>query len=799
MPAIDLRQAVRALVRRPAFAVTAVALVALGAGANAAVFAVVRGVLLRPLPFTQPDRLVAVWPRAFVANQDLTFWRTHVTSLEHVAGIAPGWLMALTDDDGEPLRVTGARVTDSLFGLLGAAPALGRTLAEGDGAAGRDRVAVLSDGLWRRRFGADPGVVGRQVRIDGVEHAVVGVMPPGFEMLGLRTDLWVPLWSQPGTPEDRTSFAMAVGRLRPGATAASASRELAALRQDMQRAFGYDADWGRTLRAEALGDVTSGPVRTALLVLLAAVGVVLLLAATNLATLTLGRSIERSHEVAVRTAVGASRGRVVAQLLLEQGLLAVAGALVGLGLARLLLPALVRRIPPDVPRQAEIALDGTVFAAVLGATTVLTAVAALVPALLAARSGVQPLLAQRQGTAATGRQRALGVLVAAQVALAAVLGGGAGLMLRSMWRLQQVDPGFEPSGVLAFRLQTTATYRALSTGLPYYARIGERLAALPGVRAVGAAAHLPLGGYAWTIPVRRADRPVPPGTSPPAVGWRFVWGDYFQAMRIPLLAGRLFTTADTTTAAPVAILNERLARTLFGSPAAAVGQRVAQQGGGRSGETVADVVGVVGDVRHEALDTPPASEIFRPLEQTFMFPMQIVLRVDGDPAALAGPVRQAAYAVDATVPVADLQPLPAMLSGTLGRPRLIAWLLGVFATAGLALCVIGLYGLVAVRVRQRQREFGIRLALGATPASLAAATVAQGLVLAGIGVLVGVPAALGLTRFMRGVIYGVSASDPLTFVALPLVLVFVAALACYVPARRAGRVDPVRVLAGDAG
>ncbi|MGE3473425.1 MAG: ABC transporter permease, partial [Vicinamibacterales bacterium] len=461
MPPIDLGQALRALVRRPLFALTAIALVALGAGANAAVFAVVRGVLLRPLPFAEPDRLVAVWPQTFVANQDLAFWRAHVTSLEAVAGVAPGWLMALTDDDGEPLRVTGARATDALFDLLGASAALGRPLAPGDGAAGRDRVAVLSDGLWRRRFAADPGVVGRRIRIDGVDHEVVGVMPSAFELLGLRTDLWVPYWSEAGTPDDRTSFALAIGRLRPGATTVTASRELAALVPGMQRALGHDADWGRTMHAEGLGAVTSGRVRPALLVLLAAVGLVLLLAATNLATLTLGRSIGRGHEVAVRAAVGASRGRLVAQLLLEQGLLGVAGALAGLWVARVLLPALVSRIPPEVPRQAEIALDGVVVAAVLGTTIVLTALAALLPAVVAARAGVQPLLGQRHGTARPGRQRALGALVAAQVALAAVLGSGAGLMLRSMWHLQHVDPGFDPSGVLAFRLQTTASYRAL--------------------------------------------------------------------------------------------------------------------------------------------------------------------------------------------------------------------------------------------------------------------------------------------------------------------------------------------------
>lgn len=793
----DVRFAVRHLVRRPLFALTAVALLALGAGANAAVFSVVRAVLLRPLSFESPDRLVALWPGTFVTNDDIGFWRDRVPSLGAVASVSPGWLMALVADGGEPLKITGARVTGNLFDLLGTAPALGRTLADADGTPGRARVTVLSHRLWRQRFSGDPLVIGRSVQIDQQPHEVVGVLPDGFELLGQRTDLWIALPFAAGTPAQRTNYSLALGRLRDGATADTATAELNAVVPEMRRAFAHADDWGRALQAASLLDVTTGPVRPALLLLFAAVGLGLLLAAANLGTLVLGRSIERARELAVRSAVGASRADVLRQLVAEQALLGAGGALTGLLLARLLLPLLVASLPADVPRLAEIALDRTVFLAVLVVSMGLTVATAIVPALVASRSGLQPLLRQHTSTDTPCRQRALGGLVAVQVALAVVLGIGAGLMLRSMWHLQHVDPGFDPRGVLGFRLQTTSKYRALTAGLPYLRQVADRLVGLPGVTGVGAAGHLPLSGYSWKTPLRRADRPALPGETVPTVGWRFTWGDYFEVMRIPVIAGRVFTSHDTTAAAPVAIVNERLARTYFGGAAAAMGQRVVQGGIAGAGETTAEIVGVVGDVRHDALDTPPVAEIFRPLAQTFMFPMQFVVRTTQNAAALAGEVRRLAYEVDPTVPVAELQPMTALLAGTLARPRLLAFLLTVFAAAGVLLSVVGLYGVVAVRVRQREREIGIRMALGASAARVAGSVVSHGLGHALTGVVLGVPVALALVRFMDSQVFGVTTRDPTTFVLLPLILTAVTALACYVPARRAAQVDPVVAIKAD--
>ena len=794
----DLRLAMRTLGRRPTFAVTAILLLALGAAANAVVLSVVQGVLLRPLPFAAADRLVAVWPGQYVSNEEIGLWRDRTTSLSEVAGVATGWLMALVAEGGEPLKVTGNRVSDNLFTMLGAPAAVGRALAPGDGTPGRERVAVISDRLWRQRFAADPAIIGRSVLVDQVAHEVVGVMPPAFEVLGERADLWVPLPFVPGSPAQRSQFSLALGRLRPGATESAASQELAALAPEMRRLLGRSDEWGRTMRVAGLQGATTGTVRPALTLLLVAVGLVLLLGAVNLGTLVLGRSIERARELAVRTAVGASRRHLVRQLLVEQGVVAVAGGLAGLGLAHAALPVFVAGLPAEVPRQGEIVLDVTVVAAVLATSVGLALLMTLVPALVALRPGVQPLLRQHQSTDTPGRQRALGGLVAAQVALAVVLGIGAGLMLRSMWQLQRVDPGFAADGVLAFRLQTTSKYRALSAGLPYLRQVGDRLQALPGVTAVGAIGHLPMSGYSWTIHVHRPEQPPGPGEAGPLVGWRFVWGDYFGAMRIPLTAGRRFATADVASAAPVALVNEALARSLFGDPASAIGQRLVQKGGGRDEDTVVEVVGVVADVRHEGLDVAPRPELFRPLEQTFMFPMHLVVRTGSDPAALAGSVRRAAYEVDSTVPVADLQPLTTLLAATLGRPRLLAVLLSVFAVAGVLLSVVGLYGVVAVRVRQREREIGIRMALGATARAMAADVVRQGLRQAGAGLLLGVPAALALTRLMEGMVYGVTTRDPWTFASLPLLLAAVAGAACYLPARRAARVDPVVAIRTDA-
>jgi putative ABC transport system permease protein len=795
MRAPDLTLACRSLLRRPAFTLTAILLLALGAGANAAVFSVVRGVLLRPLPYHQPDRLVVLWPDTFVNNEDLRFWRERTHSFEQIAANSPGWMMSLVVQGREPIKVTGGRTSDNFFTTLGAGAAIGRTVMPGDSVPSQSRVVVLSAPIYEQHFDNDPNVLGRRVLLDNVEHEVIGVMPRGFEFLEPGTDVWAPMPFDPASAQNRAQFSAAFARLGASVTIEQATAELHQLVPAMRAELKKTSEWGREGRAVSLQEHVTGNVRSTLLILLAAVGLILLLAAVNLGTLVLGRTIERAQEMAVRTALGASRVRLLRQLVAEQAVLASAGALGGLLLARVALPVLVSRIPPEMPRQAEIAFDATVFMTVFVATVTLSILMALVPVAAAARPELQPLLRQNYSTETPTRRRALGSLVAAQIALAVVLGIGAGLMLRTLWNLQQVDPGFNARGVLTFRLQTTSKPMNLTRGLVYFEQVLERVRAVPGVTDVGAIQHLPMSGYNWTANVWKPEQPPAPGAARPTAIWRFVGWDYFRTMGIELRAGRDFTADDRTPAPGVAIINETLARKEFGSAQAAVGRRLTSYSAG--GEQVVEVVGVVRDVRFMSLDQPARPEMYRPLAQTFMFPMAFVVRTAGEPAAVGAAIRQAAFAVDPMIAVAEMQPLTSLIAGSLGRPRLLAWLLSVFAAVGLALGVIGVYGVVAYRVRQQQREFGIRLALGAGPDRIAQGVLSQGAMYAGAGVAVGVPLAFGLTQLMESVLFGVTTRDPLTFTALPVAIALTTLAACAIPARRAARINPVATIRGD--
>ena len=793
----DLTLAVRNIFRRPGFAVVAILLLALGAGANAAVFSVVRGVLLRPLPFPEPERLMAFWPTNFVSNEEVAYWREHTRSFTHIAAISPGWMMGLVAETGEPIKVTGGRVSDNIFQALGARAAIGRTIEPGDARPGAPAVAVLSDKLWRSRFNADPNVIGRGIQLDGEPNTIVGVMPPDFDIFSRGHDLWSALPWDPSSRNHKATFSQALARLAPGVTPEAATREIVGLAPAMRKDLVKANEWGRNVHVLPLRESMTGNVRPALLILLGAVGLILMLAAVNLGTLVLGRSIERVTEMALRTALGASRGRLLRLIVAEQAVLAIAGALVGTGLAYVALPALISRIPPEVPRTAEITLDWNVLAIVMAASIAVAVLVSLIPAVITARPNLQPLLRQSRMTETPARRRALGALVAVQIALAVVLGIGSMLMLRSMWNLERVNPGFDPNNVLTFRLQTTAKHRAMTTGLPYLQQMIDRVKAMPGVTDVALAAHLPMSGYSWTMAARRADRPVEPGQQAPQVGWRFVHGDYFKTMRIPLKYGRTFTDADNVKAPQVTILNETLARRYFGDAAAAVGQTLILMSGRTGEDEAVEVVGVTGDVRHLGLDREPIAELFRPFLQTFMFPMAMVVRTDGPPEQIGAAVRQAAFEIDPVVPVAEMQAYTTLIADTLGRPRLMGYLLTIFAGAGLALGLVGVYGVVAYRVRQREREIGIRLALGAMPKEVARRVIAQGAWHAVAGVAIGLPTAFFLSRVMASMLFGVTTRDPLTFTVLPISIVAVTTLACYLPARRAARVDPVTAIKQD--
>ena len=793
MRAPDLTIALRNLIRRPAFAITAILLLALGAGANAAVFSVVRGILLRPLAFPQAERLVAIWPDGYFSNEEIDWLRTRAQSFDAISGLSPGWMMSLVIPGQQPVKVTAGRTLDNFFTTLGVDAALGRTIVPGEALRGRNGVVVLSASLFEQQFGGDPSAIGRRVLIDGLDHEVIGVMPRGFEFMRPGTDVWVPWPYDPSSAQQQRSTSLAAfGRLVPGLTVMHASSALQALAPIARGELDKVEDWARDIRAISLHEAVTGDVRSTLLILLAAVGLIFLLAAVNLGTLVLGRSMQRTREIAVRTALGASRARLIRQLVVEQAVIASAGAITGLGLAYAALPILVRGIPAEMPRQHDIVLDVVVFATVFSATILIAITMALVPVAIGARPELQPLLRQTHSTEPPARRRALGALVAAQIALAVILGIGAGLMLRTLWNLQQVDPGFQASNVLTFRLQTTSRRLNLPRGLVYFDRVVERVRALPGVVTVGAIQHLPMSGYNWTAYVWRPDDPPAPGSERPTAIWRFTGWDYFSAMGIRLRAGRAFTPQDQTDAPAVAIINEALAQREFGSAEAAVGRRLVSVSAG--GEQVIEVVGVIRDVRYASLDIPARPELYRPLAQTFMFPMAFVVRTTGEPSSIAAAVRQAAFEVDPMIPVAELQPLTSLLAGSLGRPRLLAFLLSIFAAAGLALGLIGVYGVVSYRVRQQERELGIRLALGAGPQRIAQRVLSQGLAYAVAGLVIGVPIAFALARFLDSAVYGVTPHDPLTFTVLPVAVMLTAVVACAIPARRAARVDPATTI-----
>jgi len=790
----DVRLALRAFRRNPGFSALAVLIVALGAGANASVFSVVRAVLLEPLPYAHPDRLVSIWPTGFVSSADMEFLRSRAHSFTAVAAASPGWTMTMIGA-GEPVRVTATKGSGNLFDSLGVRPLLGRTFATGEDVPGRHRVAVISYGLWQSRFGGSPAAVGRVVTLEGAPYEIVGVMAADFELIGRDAELWMPLPFDVTSPFYKGPSSQAIGRLREGIDVASATRELRSIIPEWQRALGYEKDWGEGLVAIPLRDLIVGEVRRPLIVLAVAVALVVLLTAVNLGTLLLGRHVARRTEMAVRGALGASKSRLVRQSATESVVLAAAGVAAGVLVARATLPLLVRILPPEMPRLAAITIDPFVLVAVLAASLGSVLAFGVIPAVLA--SGVISSNAiaagfNRSTDPRTGR-RTLNALVVSQVALAIVLGIAAALMVRSLYELQQVDPGFEPASVLTLKVNPSGEkYRGIDRVLPYYREVMQRIAAVPGVETVGAINHLPLSGYNWIMTVRLDERPLPAGVSPPTTGWRMIDGAYFDAMRIPLLAGRTFTEHDTRTSPKVAIVNDAFAVKFFGSPAAALGRIV--RTGSAGGDETPMIVGVVGGVRHRELAEPPRPELYRPMAQSFAMATAFIVRTSGSPARAIAAVRDAVWSIDRDVAIADLVPLTTLLRDSLGRPRLLATLLLIFAAVGLAIVISGVYGVVAYSVRRRERELGIRLALGAAPASVGGLVVRQGVAYALGGVAIGVPVALAMAGLLRGLLFDVQPRDPATFFALCVLVACTTVAATVVPARRALRVDPAAVL-----
>lgn len=783
----DVRMALRSLRRAPAFTTTTVLILALAAGANAAILAIAYGVLLKPLPYHEPDRLVAIWPQRFQSNADLQFTRERgVGTFSHVAAIAPGWTMSMTGA-GEPTRVTIGRVSGNTFETLGVQPLLGRAFT-GD----EDGVMVISHRLWQSRFSGDAAIVGRTVQLDGAPVVIIGVMPRSFDVLELRSEAYTPFRLDESAWYHRLSFALFFGRLREGVSNDRANAAYVQGIQDLRRERRLPEDFGRTASLLDLRTALVGDVRTTVMILAAAVAVILLIAAANVGTLHMTRAAVQQRDLAVRTALGASRLRLVRQVLLESGVIALLAAAIGIAGGWFMLTVLLRILPRDTPRVQDIAIDPVVAAAVIAAAVIVGLLGGLAPALGLTRVRMAAGSMSARASESRTAKRTRASLVTAEVALAVVLTIAAGLMVQTLRKLQAVDPGFQAGHLLTLHVQPTGARFRDSSVADYYQGILERVRATAGVQAAGAIQHLPFSGYSWTVPVLVDGNVVPPGTALPTAETRIVTPGYFSAIQQPVLAGRAIERGDAQRS-DVAVVNRALADRFFGSPASAIGRGLRTRGTRGAGPRMT-IVGVVGNVRHAALTREPGPELYTSVAKDTIPAMMLAVRSEGDPRALVPAVRDAIRSIDREVPLSDIQTMEARIAASLGRPRLLLSLLGAFAVIGLLLAVIGVYGVVAYSVAQRWRELGIMAALGAERSRLIAGVMREALIHGVAGLAIGVPGAIAASRLMRTVLWGVSPVDAVTYGTVALATVVVVSAAAVVPALRAAGVDPASAL-----
>jgi predicted permease len=795
----DLRAAARSLRGRPGLSLAMVATLALGIGAVTALFSVVDAVLLRRLPFGDSGRLVMVHQfdrvsgttREASSVPDFYDLAARARSFTAVAAFASG-SVSLAGAGGEPRRLNATGVSHTYFPTLRLQPLLGRGVLPEEDRPGGALVAVLSEELWRSSFAADAGVLGRQVRFDDESYTIVGVMPRGSSLPGAAADVWVPLQLGPASTPRSLHNVFIVGRLAQGITPSAAQTEASGIAADLERDYA-ESNRGRGFSVEPLADVMVGSVRPALLVLLGAVTLVLLIACVNVANLLLAQGWARNREIALRRTLGASLPRLTRQFLAESLLLATAGGVLGVLLAVWGLDLLLRLAPPDLPRLETVRVDLGVLTVAIGVTVAVALVFGLLPTLQARRIDLHGALQGGGGRGATGgiaKRRARDLLVAAEVALSVVLVVGAGLLIRSLWKLQAVDPGFRTAQVLKLDLtlpasrypQNFAEHPHWTAVSGFYQRLLKRAAAVPGVGAVALAASHPLApGFtnSFVIVGREAEY-----TQQPEIAIRVVSPGYFALMDVPLRHGRLLEERDVADAAGVLLINEAAARRFFPGRDP-VGQRLAFWGRERT------VVGVVGNERFRGLgeEAPPAA--YPPLAQVPIGSASLLARAGG--AAIPA-LQKAVWSLDPDLALSGVEPLDRTLALTIARPRFTTILLGLFAALALVLASIGVHGLLSYVVVQRTREIGIRLALGAPRPAVLGLVARRGVGLALAGTAAGLLGALALSRLLGSLLFGVGPTDPVTFVAAPAILVAVALVASYLPARRAARVDPMIAL-----
>jgi putative ABC transport system permease protein len=807
----DLSYGARMLVKNRAFSITAISILAIGIGANTAIFSVVYAVILRPLPFAESERLVMIkedWPAKDIPDYgvsmpDFLEWRNRNRVFDQLEAFNTNRYDI--SSDGDPERVAGAEVSAEFFPFLGVAPAQGRRFLSEEQQFGKHRVVIFGAALWRRRFGDQPRLNGQTIKINGETFSIVGVMPEGFDFPEQGTQIWLPL-SVPAGHRNNTrseNWLGVIARLKPGVTVRQAQADIDHIHSQLAQEFKETAEFRE--RVVSLSEhVVGKELTTILLVLFGAVGFVLLIACANTANLMLARAVSRQKEIAIRVALGALRGRVIRQALTESLLIGLTGGTLGLFVAMWGVDALLR-LGPDLPRFADVKINGRVLIFTLALSLVTSLLAGLAPAWQSTKTDLQKSLKDgaRTASGSASGKRLRSALVVSEIALSLVLLICAGLMINSLLRLQRVDPGFITKGVLSMRISLPSrSYpdnRATAI-VDFFKRLDERVRAIPGVQMAGYATNLPLTRFGWMRLTTIEGRPIPKTPEEtPAVHYRQISAHYFETLGIRLLKGRALNERDTRDTEPVAVVNESFARSFYPNEEP-IGKRFYLELP-QPRRTPWTIVGVSHDIKHQGLVSEPNPEIFSLHEQSLAKPddgpenrMFFVVRATGDPTALAAAVRREVQALDKDLPVAEVITMDRLLGDSLLRQRLITLSLFIFSVIALMLAAAGIYSVISYSATQRTHEIGIRMALGAQRIDVLKLMVGQGMRLALIGIVIGLAGSVALTRFIETLLFGVRTSDPLTYALIVSLIVIVSTLACYLPARRASKVDPLVAL-----
>jgi putative ABC transport system permease protein len=789
----DTRYGIRQMAKMPGFTIVAVLTLAFGIGASTAIFSIVNGVLLRPLAYPQPDRLVLVYEmlprygRFSVAPANFLDWRQQNTVFERMATFGGG-TDTFAGSEG-PERITMTSVSWDIFELLRVAPALGRGFRPDEDVPNQNAVIVLSHGMWQRRFGGDPNVLGRTITLSGAPATIVGVMPAGFGFPNRDTEFWRPIALDPAKASRGGHYLGVIARLKSGIAVEHANAEMKTIAERLAKQYPA-SNRDESAMAIVMRDLIVGPIRPMLLTLLAAVGVVVLIACANVANLLLVRASVREKEIAIRTAMGAGRRRLVMQMLAESLVLAITGGALGVSLAWFSLAPIRTLSAGSIPRVADVTLDPRVLAFAVVVSLATGILFGLAPAWQASRGTLGAALKEGGRSSATSAgRRVRNALLVVEVALSIVLLVGATLLLRSFAKLTSVDPGFRADHVLTFRVALPPkSYPESHQHIAFFDRLLERLQNTPGVEAAGMAQSIPLrGDYVLSFTIQ--GKPVEPGTEPSA-NYRAVSPGYFPALRIPVVRGRTFGAQDTERSPMVAVVDQAFAARYFPDEDP-IGRGI-DIGNGTDG--FFQIVGIVGDVRHDALDASPRPTMYVPFKQDTFGQMALLVRTTDDPTQFANTARQVVRDLDNALPAFGLSPLTTAVNDSLAQRRFSMLLLSVFAFVALFLAAVGLYGVVAYTVSLRTQEIGVRMAIGAEPAHVLRLVIGGGMKLAIAGVIVGIAAALGLARFVSTMLFNVTPFDPASYTITALVLLGVSVLACYIPARRAMAVDPLVAL-----